>query len=97
MQSLGIDRFYESDRALDQAQEDKFCSRLRMHGASFWTQPPKWPKTLLWCETIEYGQPSKRAASFEVGCPTTGGFYVLNTCYCSALAEGLVAGILKSL
>lgn len=79
MQFLGVDRFHESDRALDQADEDEFCSRLRLHGASFWTLPPKWPQKLLWCETIECVQPSKRAASLEVGFPSTGGVCVLNT------------------
>lgn len=78
MASLGVDRFHESDRALDQAEEDKFCFRLRMYGgANFWTLPPKWPQTLLWCETIECIEPDRRGANFEVGFPSTGGVYVL--------------------
>lgn len=78
LQALTIDRFQESDRILDQAREDEFCSRLRLHGASFWVLPPKWPESLLWCSTIECVKPSKQA-SFEVGFPSSGGIWVLDT------------------
>lgn len=62
MEALGVDHSREANRALDQAEEDAFCGRLRMYGASFWTLPPKWPMTLLWCETFECIEPERTVA-----------------------------------
>lgn len=78
MQLLGVNRFGDSERDLDQASEDSFCARLRMHGAHFWTLPPKWPYMFLWCESVECVEPTRRAASFDVGFPASGGVWVLN-------------------
>ncbi|KAI1115449.1 hypothetical protein F5Y14DRAFT_410608 [Nemania sp. NC0429] len=75
---LGIDRFKDTDRALDQADEDAFCARLRMHGASFWELPPQWPYPTVWCEDIECVKPAKEK-SFKVGFPSSGGVWTLNT------------------
>ncbi|KJZ80019.1 hypothetical protein HIM_00733 [Hirsutella minnesotensis 3608] len=79
MSSLGVDRFQDTDRAPEQAGEDAFCTRLRMYGASFWGLPPQWPEYDLWCESIDGCVEPIKKVDFEVGFPTSGGVWVLNT------------------
>ncbi|KAM0326522.1 hypothetical protein ACHAQA_006391 [Verticillium albo-atrum] len=78
MSSLGVDRFQDTDRASEQADEDAFCARLRMHGASFWKLPSQWPENVLWCESIDDCAKPAKNVSFEVGFPTGGGVWVLD-------------------
>lgn len=78
---LGVDRFRETDRAESQADEDAFCARLRLHGASFWELPPRWDsydERGRWCESINC-LPPVRKVSVEVGFPAGGGVWVLDT------------------
>lgn len=80
MSSLGVDRFQDSERALEQADEDAFCTRLRAYGASFWELPPQWPEHVNWCEAIDDCVPPAKKVNFEVGFPTSGGgVWVLDT------------------
>ncbi|KAI0378817.1 hypothetical protein F5Y04DRAFT_140972 [Hypomontagnella monticulosa] len=79
LSSLDIDRFRDTARALSQADEDAFCARLRMHGASFWELPPQWPEHVHWCDAMDACvQPTKKV-SLEVGFPTSGGVWTLDT------------------
>lgn len=78
---LGVDRFQDVERAADQADEDDFCARLRLHGASFWTLPVTWPERHLWCSTVECMQPARKT-NFEACFPTAGaggGVWLLNS------------------
>ncbi|KAI1277359.1 hypothetical protein F5Y07DRAFT_111069 [Xylaria sp. FL0933] len=79
MSSLAIDRFQDTARALEQADEDAFCARLRMHGASFWQLPPQWPEYITWCEAIDYCVEPTKKVSLEVCFPASGGVWVLDT------------------
>ncbi|KAI1358406.1 hypothetical protein F5Y08DRAFT_333161 [Xylaria arbuscula] len=65
MSSLGINRFQDTPRAPEQADEDAFCSRLRMHGA-------------IWCWNIKCAPPTKKV-SLEVCFPASGGVWTLDT------------------
>ncbi|TVY87791.1 hypothetical protein LAWI1_G004120 [Lachnellula willkommii] len=82
MSSLGVDRFQDTERAHQQADEDVFCMRLRIHGASFWQLPPHWPEHLNWREAVDryvdYREPTLKV-SLEVGFPASGGVWMLNT------------------
>ncbi|KAI1748065.1 hypothetical protein F4782DRAFT_518549 [Xylaria castorea] len=73
MSSLAIDRFQDTARALEQADEDAFCTRLRMHGASFWQLPPQWPEHVNWCEAVDDCVKPTKKVSLEVGFPASGG------------------------
>lgn len=77
MVSLGVDRFRDTDRAPEQAEEDAFCERLRMYGPSFWALPPQWPDDIYSYRNIEFAEPAKEL-SFEVGFPTSGGVWFLD-------------------
>lgn len=79
MSSLGIDRFQDTDRALEQADEDAFCTSLRMYGASFWELPPQWPENINWCEDIDACVEPAKKVSLEVGFPASGGVWMLDT------------------
>ncbi|KAI0164111.1 hypothetical protein GGR57DRAFT_452434 [Xylariaceae sp. FL1272] len=79
MFSLGIDRFQDTARALEQTDEDAFCKRLRMHGASFWQLPPQWPEHVNWCEALDDCVEPTKKVNLEVCFPTSGGVWVLNT------------------
>ncbi|GAW21132.1 hypothetical protein ANO14919_106490 [Xylariales sp. No.14919] len=79
MSSLAIDRFQDTARAPEQADEDAFCARLRMYGARFWQLPPKWPYPVTWCETIDGCVKPARDMSLDVGFPASGGVWTLNT------------------
>ncbi|KAI6081124.1 hypothetical protein F4821DRAFT_249947 [Hypoxylon rubiginosum] len=79
MSSLGIDRFRDTARALEQADEDAFCTRLRMHGASFWQLPPQWPEHVNWCDAMDDCVKPTKKLSLEVGFPTSGGVWMLDT------------------
>jgi hypothetical protein len=79
MSSLAVDRFQDTTRAPEQADEDAFCTRLRMHGASFWELPPRWPEHVNWCEAVDHCVKPTRKVSFEVGFPASGGVWVLDT------------------
>ncbi|KAI1171748.1 hypothetical protein F4777DRAFT_564443 [Nemania sp. FL0916] len=79
MSFLGIDRFRDTARAPEQADEDAFCARLRMYGASFWQLPPQWPEHVNWCEDIDVCVAPTKKVSLEVGFPTSGGVWVLDT------------------
>ncbi|KAI0971604.1 hypothetical protein F4678DRAFT_433486 [Xylaria arbuscula] len=79
MSSLAIDRFQDTDRALEQADEDAFCARLRMYGARFWQLPPKWPYPITWCEAIDDCVKPAKDISLDVGFSASGGVWTLNT------------------
>lgn len=79
MSSLGVNRFQDTDRAPEQADEDAFCSRLRIYGASFWNLPPEWPENVYQCGAIDNCVEPIKKVSLEVGFPTSGGVWVLNT------------------
>ncbi|KAI0098548.1 hypothetical protein GGR51DRAFT_538162 [Nemania sp. FL0031] len=79
MSFLAIDRFQDTPRALEQADEDAFCARLRMHGASFWTLPPQWPEHVIWCEAVDDCVEPTKKVSLEVGFPASGGMWMLDT------------------
>ncbi|KAI0814162.1 hypothetical protein GGR55DRAFT_687129 [Xylaria sp. FL0064] len=79
MSSLTIDRFQDTARALEQADEDAFCARLRMHGASFWQLPPQWPEHYNWCEAVDYCVEPTKKVSLEVCFPASGGVWMLDT------------------
>ncbi|GAM40915.1 hypothetical protein TCE0_041r13636 [Talaromyces pinophilus] len=79
MSSLGVNRFRDTDRALEQADEDAFCTRLRIHGASFWELPPHWPEHVSWCEAIDACVKPTKKVSLEVGFPASGGVWMLDT------------------
>ncbi|TVY47225.1 hypothetical protein LOCC1_G002412 [Lachnellula occidentalis] len=78
MSSLGVGRFQDTERALEQADEDAFCMRLRMHGASFWELPPHWPEHVNWCEAIDSCVKPTKKVSLEVGFPASGGVWLLD-------------------
>ncbi|KAH9215380.1 hypothetical protein DL95DRAFT_388688 [Leptodontidium sp. 2 PMI_412] len=75
MSSLGIDRFQDTDRVDD----EEFCTRLRMYGASFWELPPRWPENVVWCENLDACVKPTKEVGLEVGFPTSGGVWVLDT------------------
>ncbi|PQE16995.1 fungal specific transcription factor protein [Rutstroemia sp. NJR-2017a BBW] len=79
MSSLGVNRFQDSDRALEQADEDAFCTRLRNYGASFWELPPRWPEHVNWCEEMDGCVKPKKEVRLEVGFPSSGGVWMLDT------------------
>ncbi|KAH6694155.1 hypothetical protein F5X68DRAFT_200372 [Plectosphaerella plurivora] len=79
MSFLGVDRFQDTDRAAEQADEDAFCARLRMLGASFWELPPDWPPYIHSCWTVDQCNGPVKDVRFEVGYPTSGGVWVLDT------------------
>ena len=79
MSSLAIDRFQDTPRALEQADEDAFCTRLRMYGASFWQLPPQWPEHINWCEAVDDWVKPKKKVSLEVGFPSSGGVWLIDT------------------
>jgi hypothetical protein len=79
MSALGIDRFHDSDRALEQADEDAFCTRLRKYGASFWELPPRWPYPVNWCQNMDACVKPTKEVRVEVGFPASGGVWVLDT------------------
>lgn len=79
MSSLCVDRFQDSDRSPNQSDEDDFCAQLRAFGASFWQLPPRWPEHVNWCETIDACVEPTMKVNFEVGYPTTGGIWILDT------------------
>lgn len=79
MSSLDVDRFRDTARALEQADEDAFCARLRMYGASFWELPPRWPEHINWCETIDACVEPTKKVGLEVGFPASGGVWTLDT------------------
>ncbi|KAI1119025.1 hypothetical protein F5Y14DRAFT_119216 [Nemania sp. NC0429] len=79
MAYLGIDRFQDTARATEQADEDAFCTRLRMHGASFWQLPPQWPEHMNGCEDIAICAEPTKWVSLVVGFPASGGVWTLDT------------------
>ncbi len=79
MSSLGVDRFQDTERTLEQTDEDAFCTRLRIHGASFWELPPHWPERVNWCEAIDDCVEPTKKVSLEVGFPASGGVWILDT------------------
>ena len=79
MSSLDIDRFQDTPRALEHADEDAFCTRLRMYGASFWQLPPQWPDHVNWCEAVDDCVKPTKKVNLEVGFPESGGVWLLDT------------------
>ena len=79
MSSLDIDRFQDTPRALEHADEDAFCTRLRMYGASFWQLPPQWPEHVNWCEAVDDCVKPTKKVNLEVGFPESGGVWLLDT------------------
>jgi len=79
MVSLGVDRFQDTNSTSIQAEEDAFCERFRMYGASFWELPPRWHENVVWCGAIDHCADPARRVSLEVGFPTGGGIWFLNT------------------
>ncbi|KAI0470672.1 hypothetical protein GGR56DRAFT_659968 [Xylariaceae sp. FL0804] len=78
MSALNIDRFHDTDRALDQDDEDAFCARLRMYGASFWHLPPRSPYLTNWCWAVDSCVEPTKKVSLAVGFPADGGVWVLD-------------------
>lgn len=76
---LGINRFNDTERSPIQAEEDAFCARLRMYGASFWSLPPRWVYPTLWSEDIRGSVEPAYKVELELGFPESGGMWVLNT------------------
>jgi hypothetical protein len=97
MSYLGVDRFKDSDRALEQADEDAFCTRLRMHGASFWELPPRWPENVNWCEDIDACVPPTKEVGFAACYPASGGVWVLDTRHCWEGLPRKTAGLRNAL
>lgn len=79
MISIGLDRFHDTDRSLDQADEDAFCARLRTYGASFWKLPPRWPENVNWCETLDSCVEPDKNVQLELGFTENGGVWMLDT------------------
>jgi hypothetical protein len=79
MAAVGVNRFQDTDRALEPARENEFCTRLRAYGASFWQLPPRWPERVNWCEEIDACIEPTKKISFEASYPTSGGVWVLDT------------------
>ncbi|KAK2865065.1 hypothetical protein FQN49_003943 [Arthroderma sp. PD_2] len=79
MSALGVDRLQDTERSLDQEEEDAFCARLRLYGASFWQLPPRWPKHVNWCEAIDDCAEPAIKVNLEVCFPETGGVWTLDT------------------
>jgi hypothetical protein len=89
MSALGLNRFTDTNRTLDQADEDAFCARLRMYGASFWELPPRWPEGRSYCYAIDDCVEPTRKVSVEVGFPTSGGVWFLDTTHTKLGSDGL--------
>lgn len=79
LSSIGIDRFQDTERSLNQVEEDAFCARLRTYGASFWSLPPRWPDHINWCEDIDFCVKSDIKVDLELGFTESGGVWVLDT------------------
>jgi hypothetical protein len=78
LSSIGLDRFQDTERSLNQTEEDAFCARLRIYGASFWSLPPRWPDGYNWCETIDFCVQPDIQVNLILGFPKTGGVWVLD-------------------
>ncbi|KAM5434815.1 hypothetical protein McanMca71_002398 [Microsporum canis] len=79
MSHLGVDRFRDSERSLDQVEEDAFCARLRLYGASFWSLPPQWPEGILWASSIDGVVEPTTKVNLTVGFPESGGVWFVDT------------------
>lgn len=77
MQYLGVDRFADTERSTDPAEEDAFCAKLQRLGASWWELTPSWELPTLWCENIDACVKPKIEGSVEIAYPVTGGVCVL--------------------
>ena len=76
---LGLDRFHDTERSDDQAEEDAFCARLRTMGASFWSLPPRWPDHVNWCEDLDFCVQPDHKVQLSLGFTDSGGVWVLDT------------------
>lgn len=76
--SIGLDRFQDTERSLNQTEEDIFCGRLRMYGASFWSLPPRWPTGTSWCSDIDSCVQPDVNVNLTIAFPNSGGVCVLN-------------------
>ncbi|EPE30268.1 hypothetical protein GLAREA_12991 [Glarea lozoyensis ATCC 20868] len=89
MSALGLNRFADTNRTLDLVDEDAFCKRLRMFGASFWELPPRWPEGRPWCYAITDCVEPTRKVSVKVGYPESGGVWWLDTTHTKLLSDAL--------
>ncbi|RDL37643.1 uncharacterized protein BP5553_05076 [Venustampulla echinocandica] len=78
LSSIGVDRFQDTERSLNQTEEDEFCTRLRMCGASFWSLPPRWPEHINWCESIDHCVEPDINVNLTTAFPKSGGVCVLD-------------------
>ncbi|KAH6681400.1 hypothetical protein B0J14DRAFT_529868 [Halenospora varia] len=76
--AIGVNRFQDTQRSLNQTEEDEFCARIRMFGASFWSLPPHWPEDTDWCESIDDCVEPDRKFHLFLGFPENGGVWVLD-------------------
>lgn len=97
MAGLGVDRFQDTDRALNQTEEDAFCMDLRMYGARFWELPPQWPEHVNWCEDIDACVKPTREVNFEMCFPASGGLWMLDTSQGWDRLYPKISGLQKSL
>ena len=49
-----------------------------MHGASFWSLPPRWPENKMWCETITACVKPDIDVQLYTGFTESGGVWVLD-------------------
>lgn len=80
---LGLDRFHESPRSEDPAEEDAFCKRLRMIGASWFANEREYAEADL----RGYGPNAPRP--LVLGWPEGGGVWVLRVNEREAVERGL--------
>ncbi|EFR00649.1 hypothetical protein MGYG_03656 [Nannizzia gypsea CBS 118893] len=78
MAHLGVDRFHDSKVSTDQAEEDAFCAKLRLYGASFWGLSFSWPAYILWPKFVDAVKPSI-GINLTVGFPESGGVWFIDT------------------
>jgi hypothetical protein len=76
---IGLDRFHDTERSLNQVDEDAFCARLRTHGASFWSLPPRWPENVEWCDDMDLCVEPDINVKLSLGFTESGGVWVLDT------------------
>ena len=73
LEYLGIDRFHDSERSEDPAEEDVFCTRMGNVGASWWQSEGDWVDAILG----EREMSEQESIRLEVGWPEAGGVWIL--------------------
>jgi hypothetical protein len=78
MNHLGIDRFHDTPRSMNQTEEDEFCARLRTYGASFWSLPPEWRDGYVSCQDLNMCADPAIKVDYRVAFTPEGGMWVLD-------------------